>query len=66
MGMAPHHLLIDGRTHVVYGELARLGCDLALQNHLEQYVAELLFDAPGIPRLDRVGRLVGFLHQVLG
>ena len=63
--MAPDHLLVDRRTYIVDGEIARIGSHLALKHHLQQNVAQLLANAFGIARFDGIGRLVRLFYQVL-
>ena len=64
MRMTPAKLVADrpGRRFEVEG--AALARHLCVKYHLEQKIAELVFEMRKIPALDGIGDLVGFLDRV--
>ena len=62
--MPSHHLRRDGLGDVVELEMAAVGRDLRMKNHLQQQVAELVAEPVDIVALDRVRHLVRFLDRV--
>ena len=63
--MAADELLVELAHHVLDGERMRVRCDLGVQHHLHEHVAELLAQMRGVTRLDAVDGLVGLLDHVL-
>ena len=49
--MPPHHLIGDGLRDVFQGEEALFLRDHGVENDLQQQVAQLLPEVPGLPRL---------------
>ena len=64
--MATHELLADSPGDVGQRELAHLGGQRGVEHHLEQHVAQLVLDAVGVSRRNRLDRFVGLLDHVAG
>ena len=62
--MPGDQLVRDPSGHIVHGEPAGLGCDLGMEEDLEQQVAELLDQVCVAARLDRLDHLEGLLDEV--
>jgi hypothetical protein len=64
MRMAAHHFRIDLLDDVRDVEFPGFGGELRVKDDLQQQIAELLRELPGIAAVQRVQRLVGLLHQI--
>lgn len=54
MRMTTDDLRVDRAAHIIDSELAPVGCDLALQDYLQQHIAQLFTEVLGIVRFDRI------------
>ena len=66
MGVSADHLLVHVVAHVGHRELAGIGGNLALQNHLQKNIAQLFTKMRSIVLLDGVNGLVGLFDHVAG
>ena len=62
--MAAYELVAELLEHVVDGEGARFGADLAVKQHLEQHVAQLFLELGEVASIDGIERFVGLLDEV--
>ena len=64
MRMTTDDLRVDRATYIVDSELAFIGCDLTLQDYLQQHIAQLFAEVLGIVRFDRINRFIGFFEHI--
>src|SRR6266478_5747273 len=62
--MPAGHLLKNGLQDVCHRELALLPGNLAMEDHLEEDIAQLLDDMPCFAGIEGFERLIGFFDQV--
>ena len=63
MGVAEDELFADAVGHVVQVKAACILLQGGVEDHLEQYVAQLLFQVGGALLVDGLGHLIGLLQQ---
>ena len=64
MGMAADELAVEAVGYVFDGEVSGFGGHLRVEKHLQQKVAELVFERGPVAALDGVEDLVGLLKRV--
>ena len=64
MGVAEDELFADAVGHVVQVKAACVLLQGGVEDYLEQYVAQLLFQVGGALLVDGLGHLIGFLNEV--
>lgn len=62
--MTTDDLRVDRTAHIIDSEFAFIGCDLTLQDYLQQHIAQLFAEVLGIVRFDRVDRFIGFFKHI--
>ena len=66
MRMAANHLRIHITAHICHGKFARIGGDLALQNHLQKNIAQLFTKMRRVVLFDSIDSLVRLFDHVAG
>lgn len=64
--MAANHLRIHITAHIRHGKFARIGGDLALQNHLQKNIAQLFTKMRRVVLFDSIDSLVRLFDHVAG
>ena len=62
--MTTDDLRVDRTAHIIDSEFAFIGCDLTLQDYLQQHIAQLFAEVLGIVRFNRVDRFIGFFEHI--
>ena len=64
MRVPPGHLLSNGLQNVCHSELALFPGNLAVEDHLEEDIAQLLDDVPCFADIEGFERFIGFFDQI--